>query len=837
MAVVASTATTVAAFAPMLFWPGIIGEFMGFMPKTLIITLSCSLFVALIINPVVTGYFARVEGADEVRGSVAPWARFVMVALGAMLLTALALVNPISAGVLAGFVAAMWLGYVLVLGPIGRGFVQTALPRVIEAYRGFLAWMLVRDYTARRAYLRNMFALVAFTVGVTFAMVGGLIGGTPGKVFLFPGGALAALGLVGILIHTLEGIFLGARGSVLAGVGLGAVMAALLGLMSLGGAYEEALAIQFMIAPVLLFVFGLLGWVLRPKSGRLILTDNRARLMNATLGGLFLIAGIYGAAPTGVEFFPETDPNQIQVVVEASLGTNLDASDRVAREVTRRVDALVGSDPNAQRAVENVLVNVGIGGDAMFGGGAAASPERSRLVMNLVDFEDRFEASRETMAKLREQLVGVPGAEIEFQRDEQGPPTGPPVNIEISGPDFGTIVGISRRLKAQLTEAHDTGRIPELVDIRDNLKEGRPEVAVRIDRERAARFGLDTQKIASTVRTAINGSKASTWRDGKDEFDITVRLAEGDRADLESLRRLDILHEGRTIPLVSVAEFVPGAGLGSITRKDQFRVVTVQANVTSGANAQAVLGAVQADLAESGFEETLPEGYNLKYTGENEDQQKSFAFLTTALGLGVALIFMIMIAQFNSVLLPFIIIVAVALSMTGVMLGLIVTRLPYSLFTFIGVISLAGIVVNNNIVLIDYIQQLRERGLSKRDAIIEGGATRLRPVALTALTTVLGLIPLTFGINIDFVGLFVSLAPDFRIGSANTQFWGPMGVAIISGLTFATFLTLVVVPVMYSLFDSTAERVAVAFGRAPKAPAGPAEEDALPARGSEPEPS
>ncbi|MEL6183515.1 MAG: efflux RND transporter permease subunit, partial [Myxococcota bacterium] len=237
---------------------------------------------------------------------------------------------------------------------------------------------------------------------------------------------------------------------------------------------------------------------------------------------------------------------------------------------------------------------------------------------------------------------------------------------------------------------------------------------------------------------------------------------------------------------------------------------TVQGDVAEGSNAQAVLTSVRTFLQE--YRDGLPPGYTMKYTGESEDQEKSFAFLTRALLIGSSLIFMILIAQFNSLIGPFMIMVAVALSLIGVLLGLILTRTPFGLMSFIGIISLAGIVVNNNIVLIDYTIQLRGRGFSKKDAIVEAGATRLRPVLLTAMTTVLGLIPLVFGLNIDFVGFLASMDPDFQLGSENTQFWGPMGTAIISGLTFATFLTLVIIPVMYSLFDSTVERLFNYFG-------------------------
>ncbi|MEO0856827.1 MAG: efflux RND transporter permease subunit, partial [Bacteroidota bacterium] len=279
-----------------------------------------------------------------------------------------------------------------------------------------------------------------------------------------------------------------------------------------------------------------------------------------------------------------------------------------------------------------------------------------------------------------------------------------------------------------------------------------------------------------------------------------------DRESLETLRSLTILYEGQQIPLVSVADITVGSGLGNITRLDQERVVTVSGGAAEGVNGNALLATVQGYLAPY-VDNEVPPGVTIRYTGESEDQAESFGFLTTALLIGLALITLILLLQFNSVGNTLIIMIATGLSLTGVMLGLILTRTPFGLMTFIGVISLAGIVVNNAIVLIDYIEQLRHKqGKEKQEAVIEGGATRLRPVLLTALTTVIGLVPLTFGLNIDFVGLITDLDPAFQLGSENTQFWGPMGTAIISGLTFSTFLTLVIVPVMYSTFDSIAAR-------------------------------
>lgn len=372
----------------------------------------------------------------------------------------------------------------------------------------------------------------------------------------------------------------------------------------------------------------------------------------------------------------------------------------------------------------------------------------------------------ETLARIRDGLQGITGADIEIDQDQTGPATGPPVNIKLSGPDFDRLAGIAGAVRDRLRRAAEAGQIPGLVDVRDNLNTGRPEEQIVIDRERAAQFGLSTRQIATTIRTAISGTAATTYRDGEAEYDVTVRLAEADRENLDRLRDLTIPHEGQQIPLVSVASFERGSGVGSITRLDLEPVVTVEGGTAPGYGAGEVLASVQTFLND--YREGLPQGYTMAYTGESEDQAESFGFLTTALLLGVALIFMILIAQFNTISAPFLIMVAVGLSLIGVLLGLILTRTPFGLMTFIGIISLAGIVVNNNIVLVDYAMQLRARGMEKQEAILEAGATRLRPVLLTALTTMIGLIPLTFGINIDFIGFLTALDANFQIGSSNT---------------------------------------------------------------------
>jgi multidrug efflux pump subunit AcrB len=816
-AVVASTATTVSAFAPMLFWPGIIGEFMGYMPLTLIITLTSSLFVALVINPVVTGFFVEVKGRSNGQaGSTQQWpavARYGGVALILLLGVTLGIANWKTLVVVATAVPVLYLLHVYVMSPVGDRFVESGLPRLVAWYRDYLGRMLERDYSVPYAFLRNTGALVALAAGAVLAGGGGLIaalaGQTAGLLLLVPGGVLAALGALGVVVHTLESIYLGGWTSVKVGAGLLATMLAVLGLNYLAGGIALDTMMRLAVPPAFIVALGLVGALLNTRD-RLLLTDTRAALLNGSLGGLVLIVGLFLIAPTGQAFFPDTDPSQVQINAEAPLGTNIEASNRIAQTVEDRILSLLDQNPNSEANIENLLVNVGVGGDAMFGGGAQ-QPERSRVSLNMVDYADRSESSNRTLEKLRAQLRGIPGTEVEFTKQEQGPPTGPPVNIEVSGEQFDQIVQISNEIKGRLNDAAESGRLPGLVDVTDNLNTGRPEVQVDVDRNQAARYGLSTSQIARTVRSAIQGIEADTYRSGEDEYDITVRLRQSDRQSIGSLESLTVTNaRGQQIPLTSVANIEEGTGFGSITRIDQNRVVTVSGGAAPGYNGPEVLNRVQDELAE--YRETLPPGYTMEYTGGNEDQQESFGFLTTALLIGASLILLILIVEFNSISAPFIIMVAVGLSMIGVLLGLILTRTPFNLFTFIGIIALAGIVVNNNIVLVDYIMQLRGRGMDKQPAVIEGGATRLRPVLLTALTTILGLVPLTFGINVDFVGLLSDFAPNFQIGSENTQFWGPMGTAIISGLTFATFLTLVIVPVMYSTFDSVSRYVTAAFG-------------------------
>jgi multidrug efflux pump subunit AcrB len=451
--------------------------------------------------------------------------------------------------------------------------------------------------------------------------------------------------------------------------------------------------------------------------------------------------------------------------------------------------------PKFKQDIKSYVANVGTAAGGFEFGTGEGTPHKSWVTIEFVDRQERHQSSEITLQQIRHQVAKIPGARIEVQKPDVGPPTGPPINIEVSGDDFKILGDLAAEIKRAIKN------IPGLVDLKDDLDQGRPELKVRIDRRKAAIYGLNTSKIASTIRTAIYGTEASEYRVADDEYDITVRLKEQERNRLDVLQNITIFEEGTQIPLMSLATFEVEGGFTAIKRKDLKRMVTISANV-EGRLANDVLKEVQAKIA--GIQ--LPMGYLVQYTGENEEQEKSQAFLTKAFMTAIFLIFLVLVYEFNSASLPFVIMVSVILSLIGVLIGLLVTRMPFGvLMTGIGVISLAGVVVNNAIVLIDYIQQLRQRGMEKLQAIILGGKTRLRPVILTAITTILGLIPLTTGFSFDFRKF------RFDIGGESSQWWGPMGVAVIFGLAVATFLTLVIVPVVYYVLDDWSEKARSKF--------------------------
>jgi multidrug efflux pump subunit AcrB len=391
-------------------------------------------------------------------------------------------------------------------------------------------------------------------------------------------------------------------------------------------------------------------------------------------------------------------------------------------------------------------------------------------------------------------LAPLSGAEIKVEKQKEGPPTGAPVSVELSGERIEILEALLAEARRLIKE------VPGLVDLKDDFAKAKPEIRVLVDREKASLLGLSTAEISRTVKAAISGTKLGVYREGKDEYDIVARMPAERRQSLADIENLLVPSlTGSPIPLSTVARVEIGAGFGAIRHIDQKRVVSITAN-TYGRNSNDVLLEVQQRLRKL----TLPAGYLIGYSGEQEEQQKAAAFLSKAFIGAVLLIMLVLVTQFNSLLQMLIVMTSVVLSLTGVFLGLMLTATPFGIImTGIGVISLAGVVVNNAIVLIDYINQLQKDGVELREALLRAGVVRFRPVLLTAATTILGLLPMALGISYNFRTF------SWDIGGESADWWGPMAVAVIFGLAVATLLTLVVVPVLYSLAWSLRE----AWGR------------------------
>ncbi len=667
-----STMTTVAGFFPMLFWPGVVGDFMMYIPLVLITTLLSSLFVALVINPVFASVMMKLEHPDQ-----KPETFFQK------------LIHPFNR--------------------ITHFFVDQMLPLVLKYYRKILVTSLgpVRS-PDQKVNIRNKLGILA--------------------AFLFFG----------------------------VSIGLSEALPSLI-----------AVIVSIILGVMIVYLF----------------TNSKLKVLWGTILMLFSITQIYALFDHGVEFFPKTQPPRIFVSLEAPSGTSLDMSNKIVVEIEKKLKKFNSKD------IKDVVAVVGASNNPFDGG--SSTPNKSTITIQYVDYEKREQSSLITTEQIRKLVVKTAGADVLVQQQEMGPPVGQAINIEITGDDYSILGNLAARVKEKIKD------VPGVVDLKDDFDVGKPEFRIKIDREKAALYGMNTRLIANAIRTAINGTTASKYRVGEDEYDITVRLKKDQRSSLTSLQDLDIIYNDKkgntlSVPLISIASVTRSKGPGAIRRKDLKRVITVSANAGEDFNANDVLDNVKQKLAD--FQ--LPKGYYLDYTGQNKEQAKASAFLGKAFMIAILLIFLILVIQFNSLSQPLIIMSAVVISLIGVFLGLIVYQMAFGIImTGIGVISLAGVVVNNNIVLIDYINVLRKRGFDRREAIIRAGLRRFRPVTLTAITTILGLIPLTFGFGFD-INTF-----SFSTSGQSAEFWKSMGVAVIFGLAFATVLTLVIVPTFYSILD------------------------------------
>ncbi len=634
--VIGSTVTTLAAFSPMLFWPGIMGEFMSYLPLTLIITLSSSLFVALVINPAMASLFMKVKSRDLDK----------------------------------------------------------------------------QKYTRESA-----------------------------------NGIQKPAEIRGVLLTNYSKVLETALGKPLTVICIG------------------------FCTLVLMFQ----GWL--------------------------LVVGL----EKPVEFFPEIEPKGLYVNVDVPEGAGLDYIDQIIHRVEIALaGSTAGTSLNALSPKEykkpngetyygpsdlKNIKNIYTKGVLSSGGGSAFSANTPNHVgVRLLDLEERWRSSHDTVADIRKRVENIPGGKITIAMEEEGPPTGAPINIEIAGDNFTILGNIAKQIKDILI------KIPQVKDVRDDYVEGIPSVQVIVDRQKAALFELTTEMIGFALKSAYNGLEVSSFREGDEDYDITVQLAESDR------KVVDILHElmlptpsGQMVPLSTVAQVTFAGSIGDINRINYERVVTVKANVDEtkipGPVARAQAAEILKDLP-------LPSGYKLTFTGEFEFQKESEDFLTKAFLIALLLIFLILVSMFNSISQPFIIMTSVVLSLGGAFLGLTIFTSPFGIImTGVGVISLAGVVVNNAIVLIDYTNRLRTRGYELKEAVISAGATRLRPVLLTAITTILGLVPMITGVSFDFHKGAISWM------SESSQWWQSMAVVVVFGLIVATFLTLIVVPTLYYLLE------------------------------------
>ncbi len=492
-----------------------------------------------------------------------------------------------------------------------------------------------------------------------------------------------------------------------------------------------------------------------------------------TLGLVFLmLAGVmifYWKRGHGVELFPKFDPRRALINIRAPQGTNINETDRLTGIVEQRLE------PWRKRGdLKHVISNVGSGG--------GSNPHEAYITLMFHDFDDRPRKSADAVDEIRKALSDIPGAEIKVEKEKEGPPTGAAVTVRIIGEKYETLEELSERAKAMIED------VPGLVNLRSDLEATRPELRFDTDRRRTMLLGVNASTIGNFMKACIFGWKVSTYRRFNDEYDITVRLPESQRRDIRNIFRLHIPNEtGQPVPISSLGEFKYHGGFGTINRVDRKRVVTLTGDAEGRLDTK-VLKDAQDRLKKL----EMPQGYYIRYAGQKEEQDKAMTFLMKAFGFALLLIVLILVGQFNTLSAPFIIMTTVLLSMIGVLSGLLICRMPFGIImTGVGVISLAGVVVNNAIVLLDYTRQLQKRGMDVVAAALEAGATRLRPVLLTAVTTILGLLPMATGVSFDFHKMALSTS------SESSQWWASMAIAVIFGLGFATVLTLIVVPTLY----------------------------------------
>ena len=545
------------------------------------------------------------------------------------------------------------------------------------------------------------------------------------------------------------------------------------------------------------------------------------------LGGTFFLLftsfALMGIFPPSVEFFPENQPKQILVFIEYPEGTAIKKTNTTTRRIESEIFDVIAR-PVYNNGTFNLLVESGVaqvgegaGNPFIDSGNTNELPHKGKITLTMREFKMRGGISSEALRMdIQKQLDGkFPGVAISVEKDANGPPAGYPITIEITGTNYLGLIQTAEKMKEHLNRVNVEGVEELKIDVNKN----KPGVQLTIDRQKAGELGVSTSQVGQLLRTSLFGAKAGIFKKEGDDYDINVRFNKTNRYDDNALFNQNIIFRDpangqiKEIPVTAVIERENSTSFNAIKHRQLNRVVTLYSPVLAGYNANAVVDQVKSVLAS--YE--LPQGVQFKFSGEIEEQEKNMSFLSNALLAALGLILLLLVFQFNSISKPLIILLSIFLSFTGVFLGLMAFQMPFViLMTMMGIIALAGIVVNNGVVLLDYTQLLIDRKsaelniapgtlLGKNEAtlaIIEGGTARLRPVILTAITTVLGLIPLAIGLNIDFFSLFSEWDPKIYVGGDNVIFWGPLAWTVIFGLTFATFLTLVIVPATFSIIYS-----------------------------------
>lgn len=691
--VLAGTLTTLAPFFPLLFWPGIIGKFMVYLPTMLIFTLAASLVVAFIMNPIFAVDFMNHEdehGVKEPKSAIFKKKGFwIAIVIGILLDIA----GATFWGNLLLFFMILVVFNKYVLDDAIHNFQNKALPWIMSHYESLLRW------------------------------------------------ALNGWRPVHLLLGTIALFFI----------------------------------------------------------------------------SLFIFVGSIGSGRIPITFFPKGDPNQIFVYLKLPVGTNVEYTDSVTKVLEGRVNKILGTENGKENPiVESVISNVAVGAGDPMAGDRSTRSELGRIQVSFVEFEKRHGVStRPYLDQIRAAMKGIPGSEISVDQESGGPPTDPPINIEIASEDFDAMIKGATALKNYL----DSIQVPGVEELKMDVDLKNPEITLTVDRQRALIEGVSTAQIGMEIRTALFGREVSKVKEGKEEYKIQLRNNEIQRKSLTDLLNMRISFRDmaaggavKNIPISALVKVEPTSTLGSVKRKNQKRLITLRSNVltTEGFNATAVNQVLAKHIADF---KGLPDGVTIKQTGEGEQQAETGAFLFSALLIALALILLILVLQFNSVSKPVIILTEIIFSVIGVFLGFSITGMEVSiLMTGLGIVGLAGIVVKNGILVIEFADELRSRGMKTKEAVIQAGKTRIIPVLLTALAAILAFIPIAVGFNINFVTLFSELNPRIFFGGDNVVFWKPLSWTIIFGLTFAFFMTLIIVPAMYLIAERLRRPMRRMFG-------------------------